>query len=97
MTTAMVLMLCERTAIVSVAQALAEIPGVAEVYSVSGRYDLVAIVRLRNEDDLADLVTAKLVQVEGITRTETLVAFRAYSSRDLGQAFGLGFDRVEPS
>jgi DNA-binding Lrp family transcriptional regulator len=92
MTTAVVLMRCERTAIASAAQALADIDGIDEVYSVSGRYDLVSIVRVRTEDELAELMTGKLIAVEGIIQTETLVAFRAYSGTDLGKGFGLGLE-----
>lgn len=93
MTTAVVLMRCERMAITSVAQALADADGIDEVYSVSGRYDLVAIVRVRTEDELAELMTGELIKIEGITQTETLVAFRAYSATDLGKGFGLGLEK----
>ena len=63
---------------------------IAEVYSVAGNFDLVAIVRVRENDDLARLVTAKLVAVEGIEETETLFAFKAYSRHDLDSLFSVG-------
>ena len=94
MTTAIVLMRCDRKAIAAVAQQLAEVDGITEVYSVSGRYDLVAVVRVTTEEELATLMTNKLVDVDGLIQTETLVAFRAYSSRDVDRGFGLGFEQT---
>ena len=92
MITALVLMNVKRGAINETAQALLAIPGVAEVYSVTGEYDLVALLRLPNYEDLADVVTARMVGVEGITRTETLMAFKVYSHEDLEQAWDLGVE-----
>ena len=68
---------------VSVAEALADMPGVSEVYSVAGNYDLVSVLHLQDNAALADLVTTKIRKVPGVTRTETLIAFRSYSRRDL--------------
>jgi len=62
---------------------LAEMPGVAEVYSVAGNYDLVAVLSVAGNETLADLVTEKIRKVSGITRTETLIAFRSYSKREV--------------
>lgn len=75
-----------------VAEQLAELNGVAEVYSVGGRYDLVAILRLRDNDALADLVTEHMLKIEGITYSETLIAFRAFSRHDLESMFSLGLE-----
>ncbi len=90
MVTAVLLMKVERGKVVEVAEALASIPGISEVYSVAGRFDLVAMLRVRQTEDMADLVTKQIVQVQGITETETLTAFRAYSRHDLDAAFSLG-------
>jgi DNA-binding Lrp family transcriptional regulator len=88
--TAIVLMQVEPRAIPDTAQALADLDDVSEVYSVTGEFDLVAIVRVRSHDALADVVTGEIAKVEGIERTETLVAFRAYSRHDLESMFSLG-------
>lgn len=72
-----------------IAQELSEIPGVSEVYSVAGNYDLVAMLRVKDNDSLAALVTDGLRKVAGITRTETLIGFRAYSKHDLDSLFSL--------
>ena len=92
MLTALVLMNVKRGAINETAQALLAIPGVAEVYSVTGEYDLVAILRLAQYDDLADVVTARMIALDGITRTQTLMAFKAYSREDLQQAWDIGVE-----
>ena len=73
-----------------VGEALAEMEGVSEVYTVAGRYDLVAMVRVSRNEDLADLVTRRVSDLEGIRSTETLMAFRAYSRHDLESLFSLG-------
>ncbi len=90
MITAFVLIDAERGQVGALAQRLAELPGVAEVYSVSGRHDLVAIARVAEADDLSALVTDKLAALPGIARTETLLAFRAYSRHDLDSLFDVG-------
>lgn len=90
MTTAVILLNCERGKVNAVAQNLAEIPGITEVYSVAGRWDLVAMIRVRQDEELADLVTVKMLQVTGIRETETLIAFQAFSKHDLEAAFSLG-------
>jgi DNA-binding Lrp family transcriptional regulator len=92
MLTALVLINVQRTAINATAQALLAVPGVAEVYSVTGEYDLVAILRLANYEELADVVTGRMVAIEGITRTQTLMAFKAYSREDLEQAWDIGVE-----
>jgi DNA-binding Lrp family transcriptional regulator len=80
----------DRTA--TLAEALAELEAVSEVYSVSGEFDLVAVVRVRQHDDLADVVTKEIARLEGIVRTRTLIAFRAYSRHDLDAMWGIGVD-----
>jgi DNA-binding Lrp family transcriptional regulator len=72
------------------AEELSQMPGVSEVYSVAGNYDLVAILRVEDNDSLAGLVADRLRKVRGITRTETLIAFRVYSKHDLESIFGGG-------
>ena len=76
-----------------VAQAIAELDGVSEVYSVAGEVDLVAMVRVRAHDDLADVIAGRLNKVEGVLATQTLIAFRAYSRHDLEAAFSLGAEQ----
>ena len=80
----------DRTA--ALAEALAELAAVSEVYSVSGEFDLIAVVRVRQHDDLADVVTKEIAQLDGIVRTRTLIAFRAYSRHDLDAMWGIGVD-----
>lgn len=92
MLTAIVLIDTVADRIPEVADAVAEIPGVSEVYSVTGDIDLVAIVRVREHDRLADVIADKVSKVEGVVRTQTYIAFRAYSKTDLEQAFDLGLD-----
>lgn len=73
-----------------VAEAVANLPGVTEVYSVTGEIDLIALIRTRTVDDIADVVTGRLNKVPGVTNTHTHLAFRAYSTHDLEAAFSLG-------
>jgi DNA-binding Lrp family transcriptional regulator len=75
-----------------VAQAIAEIDGVSEVFSVAGRFDLVAIVRVRDNDKMAEVVTERMLEVPGIIRSETLIAFRVFSKHDLESMFSLGIE-----
>ena len=90
MVTSIILMNVERALVNAVAEQLADRSEISEVYSVSGSYDLVAIVRVPRNDDLATLVTDDLTQVDGITHTETMLAFRAYSRHDLEEMFSIG-------
>jgi DNA-binding Lrp family transcriptional regulator len=80
---AFVLIDAEPARIADLASELAEVDGVAEVYSVAGEADLVAIVRVRRHDELADVVTRRVSGLRGITNTRTLIAFQAYSRQDL--------------
>jgi DNA-binding Lrp family transcriptional regulator len=91
MVTALVLLQTERQRINQVAQKLAEIDGISEVYSVSGEFDLVAIIRVKDNESLAALVTDRMLQVDGITRSETLIAFRVFSRHDLERMFAIGW------
>ena len=90
MVNAILLIKVERGRVVEVAETLAGVNGVSEVYSVAGRYDLVAMLRVRQPEDMARLVTGDIVKVGGIRETETLTAFQAYSRHDLEAAFSLG-------
>lgn len=92
MITALVLLNVRRGAVNTTAQALLQIPGVAEVYSVTGEYDLVAVLRLPRYEDLADVVTERMLALDGITRTQTMMAFKAYSREDLEQAWDIGVE-----
>jgi len=75
-----------------VAQAIADLPGVTEVYSVAGDVDLVAMVRVRRHEELADVIAGRLNKVEGVLSTQTLIAFQAYSRHDLEATFSLGIE-----
>ncbi len=92
MVTAIVLLNTERSKVNDVADALAALDGISEVHSVAGRVDLVAMLRVAKNEELADLVTNEIRQVEGITNTETLIGFRVHSSHDLENMFGIGMD-----
>ncbi len=90
MITALVLMSVERDAVNETAQELLAIPGVAEVYSVTGDWDLVTVLRLPQYEDLATVVTERMISLKAIRRTQTMMAFKAYSREDLEQAWDLG-------
>ena len=92
MVTAVVLMKVARSHINDIAQQLSDIQGISEVYSVAGRYDLVALIRVPDNDALAELVTGRLVSLDSIEETETLIAFRSYSNHDLESMFALGME-----
>ena len=90
MVSAVVLFTVERGKINEVAETLAAMTGVSEVYSVGGRYDLVAIIRVQDNEAMAELVTNRMLLVEGIADSETLIAFRVFSRHDLESMFSLG-------
>ncbi len=92
MVTAFVLINCRRDAIQESAEALNKLAGVAEVYSVAGQFDLVAVIRAKSNEDLADLVTGHLVRLKGIERTQTLISFKTYSRFDLERMFAIGME-----
>jgi DNA-binding Lrp family transcriptional regulator len=88
--TAIVQIRCSRDLIPQTAEAIAEIKGVAEVYSVSGEYDLMAILKVKEYDEIAQVVTEQFVRIPGIVRTNTISAFRVYSRADREAGFTLG-------
>ncbi len=92
MISALVLLNVRRDAINATAQKLLTSPGVAEVYSVTGEYDLVAVLHLAHYEDLAGVVTERMVAIDTITRTQTMMAFKAYSREDLEQAWDIGVE-----
>lgn len=92
MVTAISLLHVEQERVNNVATHLAELEGISEVYSVAGQYDLVVILRAGSNEELQELVTNHMLQVEGITDSETLLAFRAYSQHDLESMFSLGME-----
>jgi DNA-binding Lrp family transcriptional regulator len=89
---AVVLIQCESDEIPEAAQTIADIDGVSEVYSVAGEFDLVAICRVTQHEDLATVIPGGIAKVEGVVRTETLIAFQVYSRHDLERLFAIGFE-----
>ena len=92
MITAIVFVNADVARIPEVAEGIAAIEGVSEVYSVTGQIDLIALVRVKNHDDVAAVVADQLNKVPGVTDTETHIAFRTYSRHDLESAFSIGLD-----
>lgn len=92
MITAIVLIKTSVDRIPEIAESIAALEGVSEVYSVTGTYDLVAMVRVRDHDDLADVIPGRLNKVAGVEHTETHIAFRTYSQHDLEAAFAIGLE-----
>ena len=90
MITAIVFVNADVSRIPQVAEQIAQLSGVSEVYSVTGHIDLIAMVRVRDHDDVATVVADRLNKVDGVLSTETHIAFRSYSSHDLEAAFSLG-------
>ena len=91
MVTAVVLLNVDRDKVNDVAEKIADLDGVTEVYSVAGRYDLAVIVRVKDNERLADVVTKEIRKIDGIEKSETLIAFRVYSRHDLEGMFSIGF------
>jgi DNA-binding Lrp family transcriptional regulator len=89
--TAIVLIDCATDAIPEVAEALANLNGVSEVYSVAGDVDLIAVVRVREFDQIAEVIAGNISKTEGVLNTDTHIAFRSYSKHDLEEAFSIGF------
>jgi DNA-binding Lrp family transcriptional regulator len=89
-TNAIVLIEAERDALSTLGGALADIEGVSEAYSVTGAWDFVAIVRVPDHEQLADVVTGEIGALPGVMRTQTMVAFAAYSRHDLETLFSIG-------
>ena len=92
MNTAIVHIDCATDSIPEVAEALAALDGVSEVYSVAGNVDLIAIVRVARFEDIAEVIAGKISKTPGVVNTESHIAFRAYSKHDLESAFSIGLD-----
>jgi DNA-binding Lrp family transcriptional regulator len=92
MITAIVMIATESDKIPEVAEAIAELDGVSEVYSVAGDVDLIAIVRVREFDAIAAIIAGRLSKIPGVVHTDTHIAFRAYSRHDLEATFSIGFE-----
>jgi DNA-binding Lrp family transcriptional regulator len=92
MVTAIVMIKTEVDLIPEVAQEVSALDGVSEAYSVTGEWNLIAIVRVKAHEDLAEVIPGRLNKIPGVVRTETHIAFRAYSSHDLEAAFSLGLE-----
>jgi DNA-binding Lrp family transcriptional regulator len=94
MVTAIVLVKADVARIPETCEAIAQIPQVSEVYSVTGEFDLVAMVRVRRHEELDDVIPGTLNKVPGVTHTETHIAFRTYSRHDLEAAFSIGYSET---
>ena len=90
MITAIVLLKASREHINDVLEQLVDIPGVKEAYSVAGSWDIVAIIRVEEQEELSEVVTKHMLKVKGITDSNTLIAFKAYSKHDLERMWGIG-------
>ncbi len=95
MITAIVLIDCATDSIPEVAQELANVDGVSEVYSVAGNADLIAIVRVREFDQVAEVIAGRISKTPGVTNTDTHLAFRAYSRHDLEEVFAIGYQQSD--
>jgi len=93
--TAIVMIDAATDSIPEVAEAVADLDGVSEVYSVAGDVDLIAIVRVREFEQIAEVVAGRINKVPGVLETDTHIAFRSYSRHDLEAAFSIGFDRAD--
>ena len=92
MVTAIILINVQQGHVPQVADALMNVPGITEAYSVAGPFDLVAVARVQRHDQLAELVASQLQRIPGIEKTNTLIAFRSYSQRDLAAMWEIGFE-----
>ena len=90
MVTAFVLIQAERSRIARASQEILNLKGITEVYSVAGEYDLIAVARVKENEELARLVTEDMIAIPGLTKTTTLIAFKQYSQYDLERMFSLG-------
>lgn len=95
MVTTVVLAVCDIHQVPETAQAIADLEGVSEVYSVAGDFDLVIMVRTREHDQLAEVVTEGIGRIPGVQRTQTLVAFKVFSRHDVEALFSVGFENAE--
>ena len=92
MVTALVLLTVERDKINDVAEQIAEMNGISEVYSVGGKIDLIAVIHVKNNEQMAELVTGHLLKIDGIKTSETLISFKVYSRHDLESMFSIGLE-----
>ncbi|MEJ2055733.1 MAG: Lrp/AsnC ligand binding domain-containing protein [Calditrichaceae bacterium] len=92
MVTAITVLRVERNKINEIAGQLSDMDGITEVYSVSGRFDLIAIMRTKDNELLSDLVTNHMLKIDGILESETMLAFRSYSKHDLERMFSIGIE-----
>jgi DNA-binding Lrp family transcriptional regulator len=92
MVSAVILLVVDKAKINEVAEKLVDLPGITEVYSVAGQYDLVAIARVRDNEGIAAAVTNQMLKIDAIQRTETLIAFRAFSRYNLERMFAVGME-----
>lgn len=92
MITAIVFVQAEVSSIPETGAAIADIPGISEVYSVTGDHDLIAMVRVRTHEEIASVVADRLNKVSGVLSTQTQIAFRTFSRHDLEDAFSIGLD-----
>jgi DNA-binding Lrp family transcriptional regulator len=90
--TAFILVKSSREGLTSLGPRLADVEGIAEVYTLTGEWDFIAIARVREHDELAKVVTQRLTQLDGIEKTQTMVAFQQFSAHDLEAMFGLGLE-----
>jgi DNA-binding Lrp family transcriptional regulator len=95
MITAIVMVSVEADRIPEVAEEIAELGGVSEVYSVAGDVDLIAVVRVREFEQIADVIAGRMSKVDGVLHTDTHIAFRAYSRHDLDAAFSIGVESAD--
>jgi DNA-binding Lrp family transcriptional regulator len=93
--TAIVLLDVDVAAVGETAQAIAEVDLVSEVYSVTGDWDLVALIRVTRHEEIAEVVTGRIAKVPGVRGAHTMIAFQAFSSHDLDRMWGVGFDEAE--
>jgi len=96
MLTAVILVKSTREALTNLGPKLADVEGISDVYTVTGEWDFVALVRVREHDELADVVMKRLTKLDGIERTQTMVAFQQFSAHDLESMFGLGLEERQP-
>ena len=97
MVSAVILLVVEKSKINEVAQQLVDLQPITEVYSVAGQYDLVAVARVADNEAIATAVTNQMLKIEGIVRTETLIAFRVYSRYNLERMFSVGMEEPPPA
>lgn len=97
MVNAVILLSVEKGKVNEVAEKLVELQGVSEVFSVAGHWDLVAILRVKSNEDVAEVVTNQIMKIEGVSHTETLIAFRAFSRYNMERMFSIGNEEPPPA